>query len=565
MKRWDQLGLGIDVEEYERLTDTLDARASMEKRNELFQVDLFKPVEAATISARVVEELLGGVEVLLQLPTPQTPDHLHEFADRFARRFGDAEVPLLEALDEELGVTWPKKLALSSEPLLDGIGLIPGGPSGAEAFDPWWNLLLRELEAVWREGKTELVIKQAWLDPSLLTRRRLPDAFSVTCALAAPSAEAIDQGDFAVVFHGASGPSGARTLGRFAYLDTSLENAIREHLKAEEASRPDCIFAEVVHLPEGRLGNVLLRPLLREYEISYLGRSGAPLKRQITLDDLLVSFREGRFVLRSRRLGVEVIPRLTTAHNYAMARSLPVYTFLCSLQHQNSLPGLFWDWGPLRAARFLPRVRWGKVVFSRARWLLHRDEVRALSREYLEKGTEAIAAWQRAWGLPRFVVLSEGDNELTVDLSNHLAVGCLLEYAGKREFVILTEMLPGPDQLWVCGPEGRFTHEIVIPFVRKNTPNPLVAGAPSQRKTGAAYHRQVPLRALPPGSHCLFAKLYCSQSTADYLLLEVIEPLARREMEAGHVVSWFYIRYGDPDWHLRVRFFGHRKRLHNVV
>jgi lantibiotic biosynthesis protein len=55
--------------------------------------------------------------------------------------------------------------------------------------------------------------------------------------------------------------------------------------------------------------------VLREREIVYLGRSGAPADHQLPLTDLLVSVRDGRVVLRSRSLGREVVPRLTNAHN----------------------------------------------------------------------------------------------------------------------------------------------------------------------------------------------------------------------------------------------------------
>ena len=50
----------------------------------------------------------------------------------------------------------------------------------------------------------------------------------------------------------------------------------------------------------GRLGNILFRPLLRSHEIPYLGRSGAPLDRQIPVTDLVVSVAEGEIVLLLR-------------------------------------------------------------------------------------------------------------------------------------------------------------------------------------------------------------------------------------------------------------------------
>src|SRR6185369_3703820 len=108
---------------------------------------------------------------------------------------------------------------------------------------------------------------------------------------------------------------------------------VERHLRAEEKRAPEIVFAEVVHLPEGRVGNVLLRPLLRGYENPFLGRSGAPADRQIPAADLVLHVRDGRVVLRSRRLDCEVVPRLTTAHSHWSPRNLGVYRLLCALQH----------------------------------------------------------------------------------------------------------------------------------------------------------------------------------------------------------------------------------------
>src|SRR5262249_26601097 len=113
----------------------------------------------------------------------------------------------------------------------------------------------------------------------------LPDAFAVLAAVAAASEEALTRGDFQVLLAGVTGPSGARLLGRFCHADPQLLARVAQHLQAEEALVPDAVFAEVVHFPEGRLGNILARPGLRSYEIPYVGRASVPADRQIQVTD----------------------------------------------------------------------------------------------------------------------------------------------------------------------------------------------------------------------------------------------------------------------------------------
>ncbi len=61
-------------------------------------------------------------------------------------------------------------------------------------------------------------------------------------------------------------------------------------------------------------------------------------------------------------------------------------------------------------------------------------------------------------------------------------------------------------------------------------------------------------RTFVPGDEWLFFKVYCGVKTGDELLVKKILPLAHRLMREKVIVRWFYIRYSDPEYHLRVRF-----------
>jgi len=56
------------------------------------------------------------------------------------------------------------------------------------------------------------------------------------------------------------------------------------------------------------------------------------------------------------------------------------------------------------------------------------------------------------------------------------------------------------------------------------------------------------------GDEWLYYKFYTGAKTADLVLTEVIKPLAEQFIEQQIVDYWFFIRYGDPKNHTRVRF-----------
>jgi len=170
-------------------------------------------------------------------------------------------------------------------------------------------------------------------------------------------------------------------------------------------------------------------------------------------------------------------------------------------------------------------------------------------------------AWRHSRRLPRWIALAEGDNELPIDLENALALDTLIELTKERERVTLVELFPGPDHLCARGPEGRFVHELVLPFVRRSAAAEMSRTAVSHR-TDINHNAR---RSFPPGSEWLFVKLYSGPVTADEILRDAVRPVVERALSAGTVDRWFFIRYGDPDWHLRLRFHGEAARLSDEV
>jgi lantibiotic biosynthesis protein len=556
----DAAGLGASPDRYRAVASVLADLPAQPDLSRLVQVDLVKPAQEATLGSRVISEITRGVRILHQLAPPPGPGGLARFREEFSKRYQTREVPLVEALDEELGIGFER----SGSPLAEAAPLLAGLPFGAgdpEAM-PWTRrdaLLLGKLAHALAEGAGEIALEASDLEALASPQRRpLPDAFYVVATVAAESDRAIAQGAFRVLLQGVDGPPGALMLGRFCHADQTLHEFVRAHLHAEEACRPEQLFAEIVHLPDGRTGNILCRPVLREYEIPYLGRSGAPTDRQIPVTDLLVSVRNDRIVLRSRRLGREVVPRLTTAHDEDW-RNLGVYRFLCALQRQDVVSELTWDWGPLREAPFLPRVVSGRLVLSRARWNLTEAELRALGQARGADQFAAVQAWRAERRLPRYVAVVDRDHQLVIDLDNVLSVAALAHQLRGRRQAVLVEMFPDPDALCVTGPEGRFAHELIVPFVQAAPPRPEPDSAAPQ------VARSLVPRRFPPGSEWLYAKLYTGTGTADQLLNHAVGPLVRSSLASGAADAWFFIRYADPDWHLRLRLHGEPGRLHAEV
>ena len=528
LRAFEALPLGAPTSTYRALTTGLEPLPVEARLERLVQVDLHKDT-ALVVGKDVVDEVSRALALLHKIGGAGEDDPLGRFRGQFVGRYGNRDVPLVEVLDEESGIGFLQNPPPTA-PLLE----VEFPQRTDKKLTPWNRRdvhLLRLAQTAARRGDREIVLAPA--DETELAREHPAKLYSVLLVPIAVASTGL------IRLMNADAP-GIRMLGRFCHGSPAIAELVRELIPREEAERPDAVFAEVVHLPEGRIGNVLFRPQLRRYEIPFLGRSGAAPEWQLPISDLTVSVVGARVVIRSRRLAKEIIPRLTTAHAFTRY-SLAVYRFLAGVAGQD---GTFvgWNWGALADAPFTPRVRSGKVVVARARWKLG-----AADLEQVKTAKHAaVAALRTELGWPRWIALVEADNELPIDLDNPLAVDSFAKLIAGQDSAQLVEVFPAPDEVAVRGPDGGYAHELQLLYVRDQPAAPVPVPAVEEARVE---------RVFSPGSEWLFLKYYCGFAVVDTVLREVA-PIARELVANGVARSWFFIRFSDPDWHLRLRLAG---------
>ncbi len=549
LRALDASGRPATVDDHAAIVELLPPPLRAEPCSRLFHVDRFDDADVVLPRgvARVVTE---AVEVLARLE-PAIPTALDEFRDAFLARYEAQTVPLLQALDEESGIGFGAPLDATVSPLLAGLPLRRPASAGIEAFCAADRHKLRRLQQASAQRDTWTLTEA---DLAALTPPRplrLPDQVGVLATVLAEDAAAVDEGRYRLFVRGVEGPCGARLLGRFADADPRMRALMRAHVEAEAAADPEVAFAEIVHGPGGRTNNVVHRPVVRAFEIPCFGRSGAPADRQIHLHDLDVAVVEGRVVLWSRRLGREVRPRMSTAHN--PAGGLGIYRFLVSLSKQGG-SGAAWSWGPLRSAPWLPRVTVGRCTLSRQTWNLGADD---LARVAGADDVARLAADER-W--PRWVCLVDGDNELTFDLQLPVARAALAQAIGGKPHACVVEQLADPSQLIARGPGGARQHEILF-TARRSRPT-VAAVRPTPRLPSPVE------RTFPPGSPWLYAKITASPATVDELLARIVVPLTHGPARG---MPWMFVRFAEPSgsgrpaWQLRLRVHGEPSQLMGAV
>lgn len=56
-----------------------------------------------------------------------------------------------------------------------------------------------------------------------------------------------------------------------------------------------------------------------------------------------------------------------------------------------------------------------------------------------------------------------------------------------------------------------------------------------------------------PGDEWLYYKIYCGYKISDAILIEIIKPFTGELIKENYIKKWFFIRYYDPNYHIRFR------------
>jgi len=279
---------------------------------------------------------------------------------------------------------------------------------------------------------------------------------------------------------------------------SGLSAELRASLRAWQP--PGAVFAEVT--AGSATTNLNLHGRLTDHEIVCPGESStAPPEARIDLEDLYAEHDEAedRLVLRSRRLGREVVPLYL---GYLVPMVLPEVprTLLLFSPTSRSRPDV-WRGVPEAPATegvtVRPRVRFRSLVLHRRRWAVEPGALPA--REPGAGEAASFLAWQR-WrrrhGLPERVfatVRPEGPADggaaafggavkpQYVDFASPLSLLALEGLlAGGPARTVFEEMLPGQDTLHVRSPRGRHVAELALEIV------PTVPEASGRQEAPAA-------------------------------------------------------------------------------
>lgn len=438
--------------------------------NCLFQVDMIRDLKESTIGRDIVDGLKSAMVFLNRISLVNKKDKLEQFKQAFQNRYEDREIPLMEALDSELGIGYSISDSTANlSPLLNDF-CMPSTNDNMISFrlNDFMSLLLKKTIEASKKSSNEIVFYDHEIEGLNKNWKDLPPTLYSMFNIIS-----IDQETPLIYVHGFYGTSGAKILTRFAHTDQKINKFVDEIVLKENDLLPDKILAEIAYMPEPRIGNVVTRHHLRNYEIPYLVQSDLPENQIINVSDMLISIRGERICLRSKKNKKEIVPRLTNAHNYSDNYSLPVYRFLSDMQQQARVTNLYFDWGYLdNELIFFPRVMYKNIILSLATWKIKVKDIYWLINTDNDSLIVEIRQWREQQKLPDKMILSDYDNELLINWEEIRSIRALFSIIKNKDTIKLKEFIYNDETLIIKDEKGKpYINECIVAFYKKSISN----------------------------------------------------------------------------------------------
>jgi len=487
---------------------------------------------ALVLGREVIEEAAAAAGVLARLTTaPGGQPAWRDYHRRVLDRYGvGALVPVRELTDPDIGLGYPagfrgSLLPMPPPPLTErDIALL--ALAGRAALNTAAEVVLDDdaVETL-RTAGTQPDSTPGWGSPHT----------ELTCQLLATSIAALDAGEFRLMITGVSRTAGT-TTGRFLDL---LDPDDRERMIAAYAaltpSRRDAWRAQVACAPlVVRAANVARTAAVLSCQITP-GTHSPP--GALALADLAVTADADALHLVSRSLRRAVEPTAFDAVEPARAAH-PMQRFLAEISTAHAAQCLPFAWGVARHLPYLPRLRYGRVVLSPARWRLAAIDLPANPAG--AAWDEGFDSWREQRHVPARVHLGDHDRRLHLDLTEPADRHLLRAELDRHPEALLREATNLDAFGWL---DGR-AHELVLPLASTHPPRPAVRpamwGVVTRSDAGE----------LPGTGRWLSAVIVAHPDRHQAILTAHLPALLA--MWPAPPRFWF-LRHHDPEHHIRLR------------
>ncbi len=368
---------------------------------------------------------------------------------------------------------------------------------------------------------------------------KLPPHLEVYFELQADSIQQIDQNQFYLAVKGLSHQAGS-SFGRFLYQWRKERIEKIQGLIAEERSLfSHLLFIEPIFFPQThRAANVSIHEPLRETRLPMIYHEAS--ENDFDLEDLFIGADLNKVYIYSKKRRKELYFSSSVMTN-PLYMPPPVRFLLLLSQYQVSQLEEF-VLKPFELSAYIPRVFYQNIILSPAKWRCDYPFLNLDKDASPEIVQQALLKFFEAYKVPKRVYLSQGDNHLLLNRELKFHFDIIISEFIKNKIVGFSEYRASTISGHTC--------EFVVPVVKNKA-----FRFDSKLKELYPITEQIPTesRSYLPSHEWFFGKIFLSEQDANGFIADQLGPFMRALSKKYAIDKWFYIRYFDDAFHLRVR------------
>lgn len=559
------LPIGEGIDKYKILVEKMK---TVFKCSNYLQVDLNINSDKVILNEKIADEVTDVIEFLIRISGNRGEAYnIAAYKEEFMEFYGTCrEVPVVELLDEDKGLGAPagylryqsiKQLRIKEE---------------SEHEKNFKTYMFRKIEECLLMNQNEIILREE--DLEIMGGRKfeeihlheMPKSLDAYVMVHSRSAEDLDNGNFKMYISPNPGVTGAgRTFGRFIDI---LPKEIYENMNVINEEEKNIygegyILAEIVELPqEGRTSNVTLNWNAREYEI-VIADNYSNKKKKIDIKDLYIGIDQytQKFYIKSKTFNKRIIA--TSGHMLNILIGSNIYRFIREISQQNTIEVFEKIYkNGLESFAYIPRIVYKKTVIIPATWKISMSTLKLNEKSDFKKFMDKLEIWKTNYNVPQYVYQKVADNRLLLNLDNYIHINELFRILKSKsnEEIILNEVEDGIENLLLEGDDGGYFSEFVIPLVLKKDKyieleekRNILTNEHNIIKNQSELGTFSEKRQIFFGNEWIYIKLYGnSKRVEEFLGFQLLE-FCNKLKEDGIIEKFFFLRYGDPERHIRLR------------
>lgn len=504
---------------------------------DLVHIDSLRRINTTIqINSKLRNDLIDLKNTLLKL-FPLKNDTFRKFITDYKRRYEDRIMPLLNVLDPETGIGFNSSVDDEDLPL----NFERTNNTGSVELNKTEVFLFNKLRSLTEDQNEILIDNSELIGFGEHNSNSLSESMTIFISLLENQK---------ILFNSISGSSGINLMSRFAYLDENIYNLCTDIFTHEKKCNDSNLLAEINHIPELKAGNLLFFDSIRDFEIDCHANSDANDDKKIALDDILIRITNyGVIELVSKKNGKRIIPKLSSSINYNR-NSIAVYKFLSELQYQTSVKSIQFHWGSLNSLfKNFPRVVYKNIIIYPAIWTIDSIDIQNLIKSKRNFSEEFLSLKSKQ-SIPDTFYISRDvydDNKLYIDTRNDISINVLKKELKKYNKCIITECYLDLEDKFCDDQDNNYCHELMIPILNDKINNSSDVILESNKINSSEL-------IFTPGSKWISLKIYLGVKFVDSFLVNELSELIYKLQKSSLISKWFFVRYLDDDFHLRIRF-----------